>query len=264
MRRTVLVIILIITCILFGILLSHVDINAVETEEETIDKPNEKEVLAIQRADTFIKDLFKGSEDVLLSVTGEVKRNLINNIDELTNYNLIDVSSKIEYFSDKFVTINTMAEYELVNDDIDVIFYKFFLINENNDYLIYKLEQNFSFDNTDVVIGRVKEALAEDRSMLLVIEKYIDGIQYGDMGVASKHLVGKAKENHNLSYSFIANAKDKIEFHIKDIGHEIIVNDLGNISIVKTSYKNNYRDVSILTTLYNTSRGWMIYDIQQL
>lgn len=219
---------------------------------------------AIETSEIFVYKLLDGDNSVLDLVTGDVKYNIAGNIDNLKKYNTINVNARLEYSSGQFAVTNVIAEYES-NNSVDVMFYKFYLINENNRYLIYKLEESFSFANLKIENRELTEEMKMSKTDVFgTVEDYIKDLQNGELSLSSRHLIGKAKQNHDKSYQFISKAKDQIIIEISDINHEILASDTKDISVVKSTYMNGDRLVSILTTLYKTSEGWKIYDISQV
>lgn len=260
MKKSVLSIVSIVIIIVIGIVVFlSKGTNAVYTEELT-----DNDLAAIKSSDTFINNLFSANKDVLLSTTGDVRRNVENNLDKMKEYEIIHLFSDVEFSTNEFATVNTVVEYG-ISDEIDVSFYKFYLIKENNEFLIYNLEEDISLASLREIQGDKTEAeLMSETDMFKTIEGYMSDLSSENFSLSSRHLIGKAKINHNLSYQFVSQAKDQIIFDISNINHVIVAANLSNVSIVKTTYINNGREISILTSLYRTSKGWKIYDVTQI
>lgn len=228
-------------------------------EEEHIDRHFE---YAIDTSEGFIKSLFSANEEVLNYVTGDVKNNLSNNLSDMKKFKINDVICSVEYASDNFATVNTVVEYEKNSNEVDVDFYRFYLINNNDDgFLIYKLENNMVFDNASTVNDDIEISTTGATKAL---DSYFEQIQNGKLSESSNYLVGKAKADHINSYSFVAKVKDTLNYNFSELSHSLLSSDMGRLLVVKSQYKNNDNDVSIISTLFKTSKGWKIYDITQI
>lgn len=215
---------------------------------------------ARETSEGFIKSLFSANEQVLEYITGDVKHNLKDNISDLKKYDINEIKFDIEYISDKFASVNTIVEFTSNKDDVDVDFYRFYMVKEQDKYLIYKLENNIVLNeintNDDITISTIG---ATD-----TIDEYFKDIESGFLSKSVNHLIGRAKANHLQSYGFISELVDSIDYNFTQLEHEILVENTGKIILVKSAYENNSNPIEIITTLYKTSKGWRIYDINQI
>lgn len=248
-----LIIAFIIIIILVGFVYCYIEFK--NSNNIIIDDPK-----AINISELFTINLLNANENSLEFSTGEVKNNIKSNIKDLEKFDIINIKSKVEYSSGSFAITNVIVEYE-TNNDVDVVFYRFYLVRENNEYLIYKIENDFSFANFMLNEDIIGELEIKKNELFTTIEDYMKDLEQGELILSSRYLIGKAKQNHDKSYQFINRAKEQIKIDISNIKHEVLIENSNKISVVKSTYTNDNRLISILTTLYKTSKGWRIYDI---
>ena len=255
-KKIVIPIITILTVAVFamGLMLINEDegINKLPVDQNT--------QFAQEVSEDFITGLFSANEDVLELCTGTVKRNIEKGMDSLPVYKVNEIITVPEFVSSDFATINTIVEYQREDESVDIEFYRFSLINENGDFLVYNLENNVAYGSNNTV----DNIEVSNSGLIDAVDLYFKDISSGNLSGSATHLVGRARADHIRSYEFVSQAFTTMDIEFNDIEHSIVSNDMDRLAIVRSDYASGNSDISILSTLFKTSKGWKIYEIKQI
>lgn len=247
--------------ILLSVVVISLGFAYINKHRSTCDIINDKNTeYAISISEKFIKELFTGSPKVLDYSTGSIRRNLKVGMDKLPKYNINDIICMAEYASGDFATINTIVEFTKPDESIDVDFHKLYLIKENDQFLVYDLEKNMVFNSNNTV----NDIEISSSGLTETIDSYLKNISNDELSKSAEHLIGTAKSDHEKSFDFISKAMGILEYNISDINHNILSSQTGRLALVRSDYLNNGKDISIVFTLFKTSKGWKIYEIKQI
>lgn len=226
-------------------------------EEVNIDE--EKTIVtttSINIADRFIEYLFTRDENVLDITTGSAKKNIYNNLDNIKRAELIKVNNIVEAENDNFSIVHSTIEYE--NDNgINVVFYRLKLINTDEGYFVYKVE------DAEPIFADDTYSSSDNDDMFTAIDGYFKSINDNKLESGTDYLIGKAKRNHLLTYDILSDVKTLSEVSLSNVKYNKLY-DNGKLALVEVDYNINNKDASVIFTLYNTHQGWLIYDVEQI
>lgn len=236
---------------------SILPIMACDKTEAMLDEEGVVENLnSIDISDRFIEHLFAKNENVLNYSTGNVKKNIYNNMDSIKKSELIKVKSISEIESDDFSIVHSTVLYE--NDSgLNVVFYRLKLINTDEGYLVYKV------DEAEPMFSEGESKDTGNKDMFNVINSYFKTIDENKLEDGIDFLIGKAKKNHMLTYKYLTNVKELSGINLSNIEYNKIF-DNGELALVEVNYSINNKDANVIITLYKTHQGWLIYDVEQI
>lgn len=222
--------------------------------------PNEEEIVedlsSIDVTDRFIEHLFAKNENVLNYSVGSVRKNIYNNMENIKKSELIKLKNISEVENDEFSIVHSTVLYE--NDNgLNVVFYRLKLINTDEGYSIYKVEE------TGPLFTEGQSKDTENKDIFDVINNYFKTIDENKLEDGIDFLIGKAKRNHMLTYKYLTNVKELSGVSLSGMEYNKIF-DNGELALVEVDYSINNKDANVIITLYKTHQGWLIYDVEQL
>lgn len=188
--------------------------------------------------------------------TGIVLFNLANMEQNLSKKHLV-LETEVELLSMGPAWAVVRAKVESVNpaNETSVHWYEMQLIKQDG-WKVYKLKE------TGPGIKKGRPSPADKEKCEETFRLFSDALLAGKYAEAGKHLIGQAKNAHEMSGGWF---KDVItgKSGMKELSSSVIAGD-GKSIILEIRYAIDDKENKVAVSCHKTSRGWKIFDIAQI
>lgn len=193
--------------------------------------------------------------------TGLVKYNLYNAKPIAAKAHMVlEIDTKIKAESPDMAIVYTNIETINPLNEVSKHWYMVYLINQNEDWKVYKIEEGdpiIEHKNKNAVISEedIEEAV-------LVFQKFCAKIINNNYSGAGSYLIGIAKNNHELVGNILNNTLTTEGPVIIHNAKSIMTGD--KVMVLKIEYSLGDKEMVSVVSFYKTSRGWKMYNVSQI
>jgi hypothetical protein len=199
------------------------------------------------------KELSAGSILANLSNTNRLGENNSGYSEYIVVSKTINILSENENWAKLYAEVETK---DRKTGRIDVHWYEIYLIENENNWRIYRLEE------TEVMNGKEQKILPQNiEDIAKVFGQYVTLLSQNKYDEAGELLIGKARTAHEQTKSFF-NKSPLIKYY-KNINIEPLYYD-GSVILAKAQYRVDGRDVVLTVSFFQTSEGWRIFNVSQI
>lgn len=199
------------------------------------------------------KELSAGSILANLSNTNRLGENNSGYSEYIVVSKTINILSENENWAKLYAEVETK---DRKTGRIDVHWYEIYLIENENNWRIYRLEE------AEILPGKDQKIIPQNiEDIAKVFGQYVTLLSQNKYDEAGELLIGKARTAHEQTKSFFD--KSPLIKYYKGINIDPLYYD-GKVVIARIQYRVDGRDVVLTVSFFQTSEGWRIFNVSQI